>query len=171
MQPFKNSQGKYYTRQLFWEESIELSNETRRIDPVFTLYADKPGLINFGKAYVESEDPTGYKVAQELLGGYQLWTLLMKSRWFQTAKSIWDNEMDARLASQGISKLKDLLENGTPPQKLAAAKYFADKEYRKDKTNSRGRPSKDEIAASAREAAAVDKHLAEDFERIQLVKG
>jgi hypothetical protein len=76
--------GKYYTKQLFWEQSIELSEAERSIEPVFTLYKDKPNLINLGKKYVEAEDPTGYKIATELLGDYKLWTTLMRCTWFQT---------------------------------------------------------------------------------------
>jgi hypothetical protein len=170
MNKFKNSQGKYYTRQLFWEESIELADSAKSIEPMFTLYSDKEGLINLGKAYVESEDPTGYKVSNEYLDGYRMWTILMQAKWFQTAKKLWDEELDARLSSKGIQKLQEMLENGTPPQKAQAAKYFADKEFRKDKTHSRGRPSKDQIAAEARKEAVISDNLAEDYKRIRLVK-
>ena len=167
--PFKSANGKHYTRQLFWEESIEIANSQKTSEPMFTLYSDRPGLINFGKAYVESEDPTGYTVAMKLLDGYRHWTILSQCKWFQTAKKLWDEEMDVRLSSKGIRKLQEFLEDGTPQQQLAASKYFADKEYRKDKTATRGRPSKDQIAEEARKAATVDKELAADFERIRLV--
>ena len=169
MSKLKNSQNKYYTRQLFWEEWIELPNEKKTITPVFTLYKDKEGLINFGKAYVESEDPTGYKVSQEHLEGYRLWTLLMNCSWFKTAKKMWDEELDARLSSKGLQKLQEMLVNGTPPQQAAAAKYFADKEYRKDKTHARGRPSKEQVAAQTRKEAETEKQLSADFERIRAV--
>jgi hypothetical protein len=167
---FKNSNGKYYTRQLFWEESIELAASAKTIEPIFTLYTDKEGLINFGKAYVETEDPTGYKVATELLDGYRMWTVLMQAAWFKAAKKLWDEEMDARLSSKGIAKLQEMLENGTPPQQAQAAKYFADKEFRKDKTHYRGRPSKDQIIEETRKAAIIDENLADDLKRIRLVK-
>ena len=163
---FKAPNGKYYTRQLFWEESIELTESTRSIPPIFSLYSDKPGLINFGREYVESEDPTGYKVSQKLLDGYRLWSILMKCTWFQTAKKLWDEEMDARLCSKGLEQMKDLLENGAPAQRAVAAKYFADKEYRKDKTASRGRPSKEQVTAETRKIATVEKQVNDDFQRI-----
>jgi hypothetical protein len=165
--PFKNAQNKYYTRQLFWEQWNDLPNEMKKIEPMFTLYADKPGLINFGKAYVESEDPTGYKISQELLDGYRLWSLLMKSSWFIAAKKMWDEELDARLTSKGLNKMQEILENGGPAQQAVAAKYFADREYRKDKTKSRGRPSKEEVAAEVRKEASFSRTISEDFERIR----
>jgi hypothetical protein len=170
MEKFQSPSGKFYTRQLFWEESIELSSEVRVIDPVFTLYKDKPGLINFGKAYVESEDPTGYKVAEELLGGYRLWTVLMQSKWFQAAKKLWDEELDARLASKGFEKIKDLAKNGLPAQQLAAAKYLANGEHRKDHKATKGRPTKAQIEEKAKEEADLQSRYVEDYKRIRLVK-
>lgn len=170
MTNFKASNGKYYTRQLFWDEWVNLMQSERQIDPPFCLHGNKPELINFGKAYVESEDPTGYKVAQELLGGYQLWTVLMKTKWFQEAKKIWDEELDARLKSQGIEKLKEILTNGQPAQQLQAAKYIANLEYKGATRSSRGRPSNAEIEKAAREEADIRSTLEADYQRISLVK-
>ena len=169
MSELKERQGKFYTRQLLWEEWVNMEIVNRVIDPKFSLYSDKEGLINFGRAYVESEDPTGYTVANELLGGYRHWTILMQSPWFQTAKKIWDEELDARLVAKGLVRLKDLLENGAPAQQAVAAKYFADKEYRKDKTTSRGRPTKAQVSEEARKAAEINSQVADDLKRIKVV--
>lgn len=170
MQLPKASNGKYYTKQLFWEEWINLPIDQRMIDPFFSLYKDREGLINFGKKYVELRDPTGYAVSQELLGDYNLWTVLMNCRWFVAAKEIWDKELDAALASEAMTKIRELLTDGLPAQQLAAAKYLANKEYRKDKSSSKGRPSNAEIAKQAREQAEIEKALAADFKRIKAVK-
>lgn len=170
MDKYKAANGKYYTRQLFWEEWVELGETDKAIDPPFTLYKDKPNRINFGKEYVAREDPTGYKVAMEVLGDYRLWTVLMKSKWFQTAKKMWDEELEAKLASKAIEKIQELMEHGLPAQQLAAAKYLANKEYNRDSKATKGRPSNAQIAEAAREEAAIDKQLAADFERIRLVK-
>lgn len=166
----KASNGKYYTRQLFWEEWIDMSDAEKIMDPPFTLYKDKPGKINFGKEYVRRDDPTGYRVAVEVLGDYRLWTTLMKTKWFQSAKKIWDDELEAKLASQGIEKIKELMEHGMPAQQLAAAKYLANREYSRDSKASKGRPSNAQVAEAAREEAAVERHLAEDFKRISLAR-
>lgn len=167
---FKASNGKYYTRQLFWEESIELSESERSIEPVFTLYKDKPGLINFGKEYVETEDPSGYQVAQKLFGEYRLWTILMKCKWFQAAKKLWDEELDARLSSKALEKIKELVHEGLPAQQLAAAKYLANQEYRKDHKASKGRPTTTQVAEAAREEATLETQLAEDYRRLSVVR-
>jgi len=170
MDKFKASNGKYYTRQLFWEEWIDLADADKAIEPPFTLYKDKPGKVNFGKEYVAREDPTGYKTAIEVLGDYRLWTTLMKCKWFVTAKRVWDQELEAKLASKGLEKIQELMEHGLPAQQLAAAKYLANKEYNRDSKATKGRPSSAQVAEAAREEAAIEKQLAEDFERIRLVR-
>lgn len=165
---FKASNGKYYTRQLFWEEYIGLMQEQRVGQPIFSLYKDKPNMINFGKAYVESRDPTGYAVSQSLLeGDYTLWTVLMGCRWFVAAKEVWDRELDAAIASEAIQEIRDVMKTGMPSQRLAAAKYLANKEYRKDRTQAKGRPKREDIDRAAKDMAVNERELAEDLKRIK----
>jgi hypothetical protein len=164
---FRCASGKYYTRQLFWEESIDLPLEKRTIEPFFSLYKDKEGVINFGKVYVRCADPSGYKVAQEILeGDYTLWTVLMGCRWFVAAKEVWDRELDAKLYSEGMEKIRDLAENGMPAQKLSAAKFLANKEYRKDKSTLKGRPKREEIDKAAKALAEHEQDFENDLKRI-----
>lgn len=167
----RSPSGKFYTRQLFQEEWCNLMHSERLIDPVFSLYKDRPGLINFGARYVALGDPTGYKVSQELLGDYKHWLALCKASWFRTAKEMWDKELDAKLASEGMDKLREILKEGLPAQQLVAAKYLANKEHRKNRNSTKGRPSKAEVDKAAREQAAFERELADDAERIRLVKG
>ena len=171
MSDFVASNGKMFTRQLFWEEWVDLPIEQRTTDPAFTLYRDKPGLINFGKKYVELRDPTGYAVSQELLGDYSHWQTLMRCKWFLAAKESWDRELDAALASEAMAKIRTLLADGLPAQQLAAAKYLANREYRKDKAATKGRPSNDQIVKEAARQAEYNRELEEDAKRIRLVKG
>lgn len=166
---FIAANGKYFTRQLFYEEFVNLTIEQRVVEkPMFSLYKNRPGTINFGKAYVESRDPTGYRVTQELLNGdYTLWTVLMGCRWFVAAKEVWDRELDAALASDAIQEIQFLMKEGMPAQKLAAAKYLANREYKKDKTATKGRPKREDIDKAAKDLAVSEKELAEDLKRIR----
>jgi hypothetical protein len=168
MSRFRGVSGKYYTRQLFWEEWIELTLEKRVADPMFTLHKDKPGLINFGRVYVEEADPSGYKVAQRLFDGeYNLWTVLMGCRWFVAAKEVWDRELDAKLYSEGMDEIRNLAKEGMPAQKLAAAKFLATKAYKKDSSAGKGRPRREDIDRAARDLAATEKDLEDDLKRIK----
>lgn len=163
---FKTPNGKYFTKQLFQEPWSTLAIDDRATKPTFSLHKDKPGLINFGKAYVQTRDPTGYKVAQELLGDYNLWTALMGCRWFLQAKEVWDRELDALLASEAIAEIQTLMKDGLPAQRLAAAKYMANHQYKQSK-NTKGRPKREDIDRAARELAVSDREVAEDAERIR----
>lgn len=169
MSKFRCGSGKYYTRQLFWEESIQLMIEQRTIKPMFSLYRDKEGLINLGKLYVQLADPSGYKVAQKVFDGdYTLWTVLMGCRWFVAAKEVWDRELDAKLYSEGMDEIRTLAKEGMPAQKLAAAKFLATKAYKKDNSASKGRPKREDIDRAAKDLAASERDLDEDLKRIRI---
>lgn len=165
---FKSSTGGYYTRQLFYEEWMDLPIEKRAIDPLFSLYKERPGVVYMGKVYVDCRDPSGYKVAQKLLDGdYTLWTVLLNCRWFQAAKEVWDRELDAALVSEGMDAIREMAREGLPAQKLAAAKFLATKSYRKDASASKGRPRKEDVSRAAKELAATEKEILDDMERIK----
>lgn len=169
MSKFRCGSGKYYTRQLFWEESIQLMIDQRTIKPMFSLYRDKEGLVNLGKLYVKLGDPSGYKVSQEVFeGDYTLWTVLMGCRWFVAAKEVWDRELDAKLYSEGLDEIRTLAKDGMPAQKLAAAKFLATKAYRKDNSSSKGRPKREDIDRAAKDLAASERDLDEDLKRIRI---
>lgn len=170
MSEFIAANGKYFTSQLFWEQWIELPEDRRVLEkPMFTLYRDKEGLINFGREYVDHGDPTGYDVAMKLLGNYNHWVALNQCTWFQAAREIWDEQLDAKIKADAFKKIEELKDIGQPAQQLAAAKYLANADYRRNRSATKGRPSKEEIAKEARKAAATERDLANDFQRIRAV--
>lgn len=172
MSRFKGVTNKYFTKQLFWEQYILLATEFRTREPLFTLHKDKEGLINVGKVYVEEGDPSGYKVAQRIFDGdYTLWTVLLGCRWFLAAKEVWDRELDAKLYSEGMDEIRALAKDGLPAQKLAAAKFLATKQYRKDNSSSKGRPKREDIDKAAKDLALTERELAEDVKRIKGING
>jgi biopolymer transport protein ExbB/TolQ len=107
----------------------------------------------------------------ELLADYKQWTVLMGCRWFVAAKEMWDKEMDAMLQSEALAQIESIMKDGAPAQKLAAAKYLANKEYRKDRSASKGRPQRADIDRAARDLAASDRDLQEDLKRITNTNG
>lgn len=171
MSRFKGVTGKYFTKQLFWEQYVLLPIDLRQRKPLFSLHKDKEGLINFGSVYVAEGDPSGYKLAQKILDGdYTLWTVLLGCRWFIAAKEIWDRELDAKLYSEGMDEIRLLAKDGMPAQKLAAAKFLATKQYRKDHTDGKGRPRREDIDRAAKDLAASDRDFEEDLKRIKGIK-
>lgn len=182
--PFRSPfSGSRYARVLFWEEQQKLPIEDRLIEPMFTLQVDKPGLVNFRKAYVEMADPTGYKMGMRYLEDFAHWQMLMKSPWFRDAKERWDVELDAKLAGEGLATIRayaDGIEGVSPAIQFQAAKYLANNLYRGSNASAaappytgkkRGRPSKEEIEGNLKIETADAQTLAADLDRIRLVKG
>ena len=158
--PYKNHQNQWYTATLFYEMWVDLLVQNRVYDPVFSLFEDRPGLINARKTFVELGDPTGYKWAIQYLGDYRHWQRLIKTKWFQEAVAAWTAELEVKQQSEAIQKLREVA-SGETSQAVVAAKYLATAEYKKAP---RGRPSKSEVAAEAKKMAEED----EDAKRIGL---
>jgi hypothetical protein len=148
-------------------------NVDKPFDPPYSLMQDFPGAVNFRKVYVELGDPTGYQLASRYLEDYDHWRVLMKCKWFVAAKEKWDEELDAKLSSEGLAVVRmfaDGIEGVAPAVQLQAAKYLSDKLYRKAKAAVRGRPSKEEIAGKLKEATSETADIADDLARIRSVK-
>jgi hypothetical protein len=163
--PFKTENNVWYTQALFWEHVINKPIDQRLFEPVFSLYDDKPGLINCRKTFVELGDPTGYKWAIRYLGDYEHWKRLVKCSWFQEAYDVWMNELKMKLQSEALDTIRDISQGENPAQALVASKYLASFEWEK---KGRGRPSKEEVQGELKHAARVLSEEDKDFERIQL---
>jgi hypothetical protein len=161
--PYKSPANSWYTQALFWEKSIMMPIDQRKT--VFSLYDDKPGLINCRKTFVELEDPTGYKWAMQYLGDFEHWKRLMTCKWFAEAYDVWMNELKMKIRSESLSTIKEIRDAGLPAQSLVAAKYLASFEWEKA---GRGRPSKQEIQGELKRAALALEAEDEDALRIGL---
>lgn len=172
---FRNDCNQRFTRQLFHEQSINLAHEVRAIEAPYSLIGDYDGKVNFRKVYVSLGDPTGYKLASLYLEDYDHWRLLMKCRWFVEAKAIWDLELDAKLASEGLATIRTIADGDeTIPASvsLSAAKYLANRDYRKGANGPAvGRPSREAVEGEIKRQAADAATVADDLARIKLVKG
>lgn len=167
--PFKNSQNQRYTKQLFWEEWRELPVDERLIQPPFTLNMDKEGYVNFGREYVNDQDPSGYTTSTRLLGDFAHWKYLLKAKWFREAVETWNEELDAKLYASGMRKIRELA-NSDDRGALVAAKFLVQEGYKdKDKVTTRGRPSKAELVGNMKNALDEARSLEDDAIRIGLV--
>lgn len=170
--PFIANNGHYFTQQLFHERTIGFSDKERTIQPMFTLHKEVEGLICFGKEYVATLDPSGYKVTQTLLNGdYKHWTTLMGCSWFKEAKEEWDKEIEARLFAEGMDAVRSIKNDDEVPAsvRLQAARMLVQKGY-KEKVPNRGRPSKEEVQGELKRAVQEVNEVDKDLERIKLVK-
>lgn len=167
--PFKNNNNQRYTKQLFLETWRELPIEDRVVEPAFTLYLDKEGLINLGKEYVNDADPSGYTTSLRIFGEYAYWTYLLKRPWFREAVDSWNQELDAKLYAEGIEKIRQIAMSEDKGA-LVAAKFLVQQGYKnKEDTKGRGRPSKAEVDNALKRAVESAKDIEEDAKRIGLV--
>lgn len=167
--PYKNSQGTRFSKQLFYEIWATLFEESKTILPPFTLNTDKPGLINFGKKYMEYGDVTGYKVTMELFKDYSYWDFLMRSSWFREAKEGWDRAIHAKQISIATDALNDIAKNEEDKGRLSAAKFLFDNGLKGLGLGpaKRGRPSKEEVEGQMKKDAASIKEIEDDLKRIR----
>lgn len=168
--PYQASNGNWYTRGLFREQVMLYPPERRpEIDPPFSLYRDHPGCINARKTFVEEGDPTGYKWAMKYLGDWEHWCVLLKCTWFKEALTEWQKELEAKLQSEAMDRIRAIAQDETDKSGLVAAKYLADKAWKDKKTPStRGRPSAAEITGELKRQAQDKAVEDEDAARIQL---
>jgi hypothetical protein len=154
---------------LFYEPCVNIEIAKRNCEPVFTLHADIPGLINFGRQYIQDMDPTGYQTSKRLLLDYQHWLHLSKFNWFTNAKEQWDLEIDARARSEAIASIWAIARQPEDKGALQAAKYLADRGL-SEKAKTRGRPSKLEIEAALKAETEEQRRIEKDMERITILK-
>lgn len=162
----KDSQGRFRTQSLFWE--------MRNPDypAYFTLKKEdieRDGIhyISLYRKYMEIGDPTEYQVALRLLGSWDHWQGLCKTKWFKEHLTGWREELKVRMESdryfEMVSKVK---EDG--PQSLQATRWLAERYTQGE--NLRGRPSKAEKAAHLKRVTQRTADLEDDASRIGLVK-
>lgn len=163
--PYKASNGIWLTEAIFWERANDKPVSQRTHEPIFSLYDDKPGLVNCRTTFVNFKDPTGRKWALTYLGDWNHWTRLMRCKWFREAYDSWIMELNAQLKSEALSKVMEIMQGENSAQALAAAKYIASAEY--DKVG-RGRPSKSEMEGELKRAAEAVAVEDEDLARIGL---
>lgn len=166
--PYKSNSNQWYTKALFWDLVVVLREVDRTIHPVFTLHDDKEGYINARKAFVELDDPTGYKWAMKYLGDWSHWLALEKCKWFRDALAIWREELRMKQKAEAIESIR-VIAASDDKQALVAARYIAEQGWEK-RPSTRGRPSKEELAGELKRNVDILAEEEEDAKRIGLVK-
>lgn len=164
--PYKAPNNTWYTRALFLEVAVLQKKTEWTIQPVFTLRHDKEGLINGRKTFVELGDPTGYKWAMKYLGDWDHWLVLEQSLWFQEYLAEWRRELDSKIASEAMDRIREIASDPEDKQSLTAAKWLASKPWVEKAP--RGRPSKEELKGELKRQASLVTAEDEDAARIKL---
>jgi hypothetical protein len=160
--PFRGGQGHWLMKRLFLETC---QGEMDKV--MYSLHHDDReynGKVypSFRRLYVELEDPTEYRVATELLGGWEHWKLLC-NRTLKNHVEAWREELDIRMQANGVVEMSKLSKAGD----RMASKFLAEKGYVAKRKA--GAPSKEEKEAQLKNDKKVAEVAIFDMERLGLV--
>lgn len=157
----KDTTGRWLTQALFLEKSYG----SKVASPLYTMKdQDYNGLPSFTRLFLEIGDPTCWRQANELLGGWDHWKALMSSEWFREYAETLLEKLDVKLRSEAVLAMELLKSKGD----FRAAQFFAKEDYKPKRA---GRPSKAQVEAEARKQAEIESRVAQDAARLGLVKG
>ena len=160
---YRTSTNAWYTRQLFYEPWSKLNKEAQVAEPVFS-FTGRPGYIDAHTTFVNLGDPTGYKWAIEFLESYQHFEVLLNCDWFKSEFDKWVHEIEVKMRSEAIEKLREVAA-GDSAQATVAAKFISTLDYKK---GSKGRPSNAEIKGELRRQVRIIEEESDDAARIGL---
>lgn len=165
--PYRDGQNKWRTESLFWDIWTTRSPEYRVGTPVFSLYRDRPGLINARTTFVEVGDMTGYRWAIKYLGDWEHWEALIKRSWFKKALETWRAELAVKLQSEALDVIQRIAQTEGHRSALPAARYLHELEKQ---SRGRGRPT--QLAIDTELKREVERRSVEDDDasRIGLLK-
>lgn len=133
---------------------------------------DHEGFPSFYRLYMEIDDPTEWRVAQELMDGWDHWEILCEANWFKPYINRWRRELEIRMKSKALSRIRTEAKTNAK-EALAANRYLLEKGWEakegKGRSN-RGRPTKEEIKKAADHLASEERSLLEDMNRLRLVQ-
>ncbi len=166
MSKFKNSNGVFLLKGLFFEQTL-LDN---RHQAIYTLKdEDHEGLPSLYRLYMELEDPTEWEFSQKYLDGWEHWCALCKCKWFKEYIDRWREELELKFSARAFKNMVAIAKtNGR--EAAAANKYLLDKGWfkpgKEDGKRKVGRPSKELVEKEIKRQAREDLDLAEDLDRI-----
>lgn len=154
-----------YLKGLFFEK-VDSDKST----VLYTL-KDVPheGFPSFYQLYMAIDDPTEWEVSQQLTDGWEHWEMLCSCTWFKPFVERWRKELELRMKSKALSKIKTEAKTGSK-ESFGANKYLLEKgwEAKEGQRKGAGRPTKDEIKRAADELAKAHNQLSDDYERLGL---
>lgn len=124
------------------------------------------GYPSLYRLYMEEADPTEYRFATKYLDGWSHWEELSVAPWFKDYVEAWRRELEVKLRSDSLRRIKAVSEDKEDSNSYHANKYLLEANWKTKEEGKRGRPSKaalkQEIKNQAQEYAQIEK----DAERL-----
>ncbi len=174
MTEYKNSSGKYLTKALFFE--LSLTPHTYAIFTTKNEDHEYKGVTyrSFKKWYLEIADPTEYKTAAAMVGGWDHWLDLDKCVALKPLMKQCRDELEVRLRSDAVDIVLKDSKSEDSKSAVASAKWLSDKGYAPDKskaTRSPGRPKKAAVSSTdVFDNAGPDKDTLDELKRIGMAR-
>lgn len=142
---FKSPIGAFLTQALFYETNRFVGRE----GCLYTLKdKEHEGYPSLKELYFFLDDPTEYKVATELFGGWDHWRRLTELAWFKPYVEAWRSEMAVKRASEALESVIGTVRS-KGKDSLGAAKYLLGNGWlasdRKSTRARAGRPPKEKV--------------------------
>lgn len=165
---WRGENGKFITKGLFYEMSyMDPSSAVFTVKDEDYTYKGKT-YKSFKKMFLEKEDPTYYRVATEMLGGWKHWKAIEKTKYPMMQELLEDckEELEVKLRSQGVRAVAKDAVDCESKSRVQSAKWLSDKGWSPAETKKRGRPSKAEVERETKIAAKMDKEVADMASRL-----
>lgn len=162
---FRNSIGQRLLGALFYEYNQrnpdQILYSVKRYDVV------KPNVTypSLFKLYMEMEDLTEYKFATTYFEDWEHWQMVANTFFLKPYISKWRIELDLKVRSEALQKIRSEAKDQDSKNKFAANKILIDRSW-ESKEEKKGRPTKAQIEARAKDIAQEDAQLQEDLKRI-----
>jgi hypothetical protein len=119
------------------------------------------------RLYLETEDLTEYQFAVSYLDSWEHWQMLKSCTWFKPYAKRWKEELETKVMSRALSRLKaeaaSSSKNAFLANRFLIERGWVPKEDRK----AVGRPSKEEIRRQAEGLFIASSEAKDDYERIK----
>lgn len=166
---FKNFMGTHLLKPLFYEQIKEAADShlclytMKDYDHTITVQGEEVELPSIKRLFVEMEDTTEYLFANEYFDNFQHWKKIKSTNWFAPLYLEMKEELLLKLQAKALSKIRSLEDD--PKVSYHVNKYLLEEGY-KDKTDTRGRPSKAKIKEEADRLVLSHSEINEDYERL-----
>lgn len=157
---FKSAHNHYKLKTLFFEYNgpgedtlYTLSNED------YTCLSNGKTYPSVRRLYLELQDPTEYRVATELFGGYDHWQLLVNAKWFGHELDKWRKELELKMRSEALGHLIQSASLNSKDS-FAARKFIIEGGWKPDKKGEK------KVKQEVVDNTFSDKRLKQDAERL-----
>jgi hypothetical protein len=134
---------------------------------MFTLKeTDHEGYPSLYRLYMETGDPTEYQFAVQHLDGWTHWQALTAAKWFQPYVEAWRAELEVKLSSEALARIRAVSADTANPNHYHANKHLLELARKPADARKRGRPMKGSSPTEETYERAILREIAEDAKRL-----